>query len=187
MATSKLNPPKVIPADFQYPFKRVAMEERWDDSMACLATVSGQSLDAIKKLAYTMGLPKVGPIWPATTLIGKIGAMFGLSISEWREVGSVDALPPCAFLCVDVKDDYGRFVVWTHFRGDDKKESMNIVCDVGSWIEPKSHITRDYSHLRIDFPLWYLEVAPKVVAGAKAAALPEAQIPAKSKSKPKAK
>lgn len=52
-----------LPAGFESPFKRVQMEERMDDSLACVATLTNRSMQDIKKMAFEMGLPQHGPYY----------------------------------------------------------------------------------------------------------------------------
>jgi hypothetical protein len=157
MATSKLNPPKEIPEGFVYPFKRVPQEERIDDSLALVATLGGTTLEVIRNQAFEFGLPKNGPAWVDQKMIA----------SDWKETSSIAALPLCAFLSVDVKNDYGRFVLWTHFKGNEQHESMSIILDPGSWVAPENHLTREWKHLDIAFPLYYFEITKKPAAAGK--------------------
>lgn len=167
MATSKLNPPKEIPEGFVYPFKRVPQEERIDDSLACIATLTGQTLETIRNQAFTLGLPKHGPAWVDQKMIAKLLAQYGLVASDWKEAMTTDALGMVCLLSVDVKNDYGRFVLWTHFKGNDKFESMSMICDVGNWIDEKQHLTREWKHINITFPLYYFEITQKPAVASK--------------------
>lgn len=167
MATSK-PATGALPEHFTYPFTRVPMVERIDDGLACLATITGQPLEGLRSRAYDLGLPRRGPAWVYQDTLAAIGATFGLVVSDWKETSSVSALPNVALLSVDVtKHDYGRFVVWTHFRATDKYTAFHAICDVGDWVEPQNYISTDWKHIRLGKPLWYLEVTPKPGAPAK--------------------
>ena len=159
---------KELPPNFTYPFKRVASVERIDDGLACIATMTGQSLDTIKNMAYELGLPKFGPAWVYQDTLTAIAAKFGLVVSEWKEASSIAALPDVAVLSVDVtKYEYGRLVVFTHFRGTETYPSFSAICDPGDWLSPQHHLTTEWKHLRMSKPIWYLEVTSKPQASGK--------------------
>ncbi|WP_139140323.1 hypothetical protein [Variovorax boronicumulans] len=157
-----------LPAGFTYPFQRVAMQERLDDSMAVIASLTGQTLETIRDQAFELGFPRQGPGWLDQRAIATLLARYNLTASDWKEASSIAALPDVAMMTVDVVGDkasgYGRFVLWTHFRATQEYASFSAVCDPAHWIAPQHHITTDFKHLRITFPLWYFEVVPKATA-----------------------
>lgn len=63
--------------------KRVAQQDRHDDTFAAIAILTGKTLDSVMRRAETMGLPKVGPYHGAITgdLIAKLLAAEGLVAS----------------------------------------------------------------------------------------------------------
>jgi hypothetical protein len=154
-----------LPAGFTYPFQRVAMQERLDDSMAVIASLTGQTLETIRDQAFELGFPRQGPGWLDQRVIATLLARYNLVASDWKEASSIAALPDVAMMTVDMVGDkasgYGRFVLWTHFRATQEYASFSAVCDPAHWVAPGQHITTDFKHLRITFPLWYFEVVPK--------------------------
>lgn len=158
-----------LPAGFVSPFKRVAMEERIDDSLACVATLTGQSLADIKKLAVQLGFPKHGPAWVGPDLIVKLLNQYDLVASDYKDVASIDALPDVAILLVDYdpKTEIGRHVVWHHLRGKPEREAFHYLIDVAPWIPVEKQITTDFSHLQMNPPQYYIEVAPRPDASTK--------------------
>jgi hypothetical protein len=157
-----------LPPGFTYPFQRVAMQERLDDSMAVVASLTGQTLETIRDQAFELGFPRQGPGWLDQRAIATLLARYNLTASDWKEASSIAALPDVAMMTVDMVGDkasgYGRFVLWMHFRATQEYASFSAVCDPGHWIAPEHHITTDFKHLRITFPLWYFEIVPKAAA-----------------------
>jgi hypothetical protein len=151
-----------IPADFQSPFPRIAMDHpRGDDALACVATLTGRSLDEIMKLAVQMGYPPNGPAYVANVgLLTRLLHNFRLAADDWQEVTSFDALPDVAILMVDWHStlEYGRHVVWHHVRGTDASPSFSYVLDPRPNIPAEQQMTTNWSHLRLE-PAWYIEVA----------------------------
>jgi len=145
------------------------MEERIDDSLACVATLTGQSLADIKKLAVQLGFPKHGPAWVGPDLIAKLLNQYGLIASDYKDVASIDALPDLAILLVDydAKTEIGRHVVWHHLRGKPEREAFHYLIDVAPWTPVEKQITTDFSHLQMNPPQYYIEVAPRPDATAK--------------------
>lgn len=157
-----------LPSGFTYPFQRVAMQERLDDSMAVIASLTGQSLETIRDQAFELGFPRQGPGWLDQRAIATLLARYNLTASDWKEASSIAALPDVAMMTVDMVGDkasgYGRFVLWTHFRATQEYSSFSVVCDPAHWIATEQHLTTDFKHLRITFPLWYFEIVPKATA-----------------------
>jgi hypothetical protein len=169
MAISKISNGGKFPEGFVPPFKRVQMEERNDDSLACIATLSGRTMPEITKLAVNLGYPPNGPAWVENALITRVLNAVGLVGGEYQEVKSIDALPWVAILMVDynAKTDIGRHVVWHHLKASDTTPSFHYIIDPAQWIEPAQQITTDFRHIKLDAPLYYIEVTPKAGNGGK--------------------
>lgn len=159
-----------IPADFHSPFARVAMDHpRADDALACVATLTGRSLDEITKFAVQMGYPADGPAYVANAgLLTRLLHNFGLAADDWQEVTTFDALPDVAILMVDWHStlEYGRHVVWHHVRGTDAYPSFSYIIDPRQTIPVEQQMTTDWSHLRLE-PSWYLEITQQPTGTAK--------------------
>ena len=80
MASAKI--PGQIPSGYVSPFKHVLMEERIDDTLACVAMLTSQSLADIKEQAFKFGLPKFGPAWVYNEMVAKLLYQYGLMGSE---------------------------------------------------------------------------------------------------------
>jgi hypothetical protein len=161
MATTKTT--GQLPAGFVSPYKRVAMEERIDDSLACIATLTNQSLADIKKLAFQLGFPKQGPAWVSSDLIAQLLYQHGLIGKEYQEVSSTAALPDVAILLVDYNADteIGRHVVWHHLRGTPERQAFSYLVDVASWLPVEQQVTTDFTHLQMNPPQYYIEITPR--------------------------
>lgn len=162
MATTPTIPGRV-PAGFKSPFNRVAMTERIDDALACVATLTGQPLNEIKKLAVRFGFPEHGPGWIDPPMIQQLLAEFSLIASDYQTVKTISALPDVAILLADYNpdNDIGRHIVWHHVRGTADIAAFHYVIDVGNWVPAEFQITTDFSFVNLNPPLWYLGVSPK--------------------------
>ncbi len=152
-----------LPTGFVPPFKRVPMLGTHDDLLACAAVLCGKTMEEVKKMAVTLGMRANGPFYMDEVLFRKI--LFNLSnlaVSEYKDFNSIAALPDVAVLCVDwdATSETCRHVIFHHVKATAQIASFNYVVDVGTWIEPKQHITTDFSHLNMA-PAWYLEITQR--------------------------
>lgn len=158
-----------IPDGFQSPFKRVQMEERNDDALACVATLAGSTLVEITKLAVQLGYPPHGPAYVHSALLTRILSNVGLSGGEYQEFTSLAAMPDVAILAVDYQgeaSDLSRHVVWHHVRGTSDQPAFSYVVDPAPWVGEKDQVTSDFSHLKLK-PAWYIEITPRAGTGGK--------------------
>jgi hypothetical protein len=163
MATSKNLSGGKIPDGFVSPFTRVEQRERNDDALACIATITGKTLDEVTQIALQKGYPKHGPAFVTNALITKVLYELGFTGGEYVETPSIAHLPTVAILSVDYQgadSDIGRHIVWHHVRGTDAYPSFSYVIDVGDWVPEAQRITSDFSHIRFN-PSWYIEVQPR--------------------------
>jgi hypothetical protein len=150
-----------LPQGFESPFKRVQMEERMDDSMACIATLAGRSLEEVKKLAFDMGLPKNGPCYVTEDMIAKLLMKAGnLVASKYKDADKFDALPDVAILLVDYDEttEIGRHVVWHHVRATKEQPSFHYIIDVAPWVDAADQVT---TVVKAYEPAAYIEVSSK--------------------------
>lgn len=154
-----------MPEGFASPFKRVQMEERNDDALACIAILTARSLQEITRLAVELGYPQHGPAYVDIGLIMKLLQKLGLTASEYLDFTSLAAMPDVAILAVDYQGqttDLSRHVVWHHVRGTSEYPSFSYVIDPAPWIPEKQQVTTDFNHLRFD-PAWYIKVEPRSI------------------------
>ena len=162
MATAKVQPQ--IPENYVSPIKHLLADERIDDTLACIAMLTNQTLATIKEQAFKFGLPRHGPAWVYNELAAKLLFQWGLVGSPEKEVNDLASLPDVAILTsVDWNDDmqFGRSVVWHHVRGTADQPAFHYVLDPAHWLDEKHRITADFRHLKLVMPLYYVEVTPR--------------------------
>jgi hypothetical protein len=157
-----------LPQGYQSPFKRVQMRERMDDSLACVATLTGRTLEDITKMAIEFGLPAYGPCFVGEEMIAKLlMSAGGLLATKYKEFVNIDALPDVAILLIDYDEDteIGRHVIWHHVRGTKDGPPAHHYCiDPAHWIAPEDHYTSAVKQ----FDVWYyIEVTAKAPAKGK--------------------
>jgi hypothetical protein len=169
MAIGKIKSGGKFPEGFVSPFKRVQMEERNDDALACIATISGKTLAEVTKLAVQLGYPEHGPAYVDQSLITKLLFNLGFNASDYKEVVSLDGIPDVAILMVDYQPagDFGRHVVWHHVRGTPSQQGFGYVIDVRNWGDPKTQVTTNFESLKLE-PAWAIEVTPRASQSGKA-------------------
>ena len=154
-----------LPVGFQSPFKRVPMQGTHDDLLACAATLSGKSMEDVKKMAVTLGMRANGPYLMDETLFRKIFFnLSNLAVSDYKDFTSLSALPDVCVLCCDYStfDDSFRHVVFHHVRGTGTTQAFSYVIDPAQWIDSKKQITTDFSALKLEPDAsWYLEITQR--------------------------
>ena len=162
MATTKVQ--NKIAENYVSPFNHVLSEERIDDTLACIAMLTNQTLAAVKEQAFKFGLPRNGPAWVYNEMVAKLLFQWGLIGSPEKEANDMAALPDVAILTsVDWNDDmqFGRSIVWHHVRGTTDQPAFHVVLDPAPWLDEKHRITADFRHLKLEMPLYYVEVTPR--------------------------
>jgi hypothetical protein len=168
MASTKLAPTTAtkLPDGFVSPFTRVEMEPnvRIDDGLCCVAMLTNQPLEKIKKLAFEFGLAEHGPAWAYADLLRKLLLQFNLVAGEDKDAGVVAALPDVAMVMASFSTAtlFGRWVLWHHVRATEKVPSHSYIIDPAYWLGPDRHITTDFKYLfPPKTPLWYMEITTK--------------------------
>ena len=147
---------------FQPVFKRVAQQDRHDDTFAAIATLTGKTLDSVMRRAESLGLPKVGPFHGAITgdLIAKLLAAEGLVASVWKESSSFDDMPSVAIAMLDYDEslELGRCVVFHRMISDDGKVAQPYVVDPYPHADSRLHTRVGTAALAGLTPSWYIGV-----------------------------
>jgi hypothetical protein len=151
-----------MPDGFVSPFKRVQMEERNDDALACIATLTNKTLAEVTKLAVQLGYPPQGPAFVDNVLITKVLHNLGLTGGEYQDFTSLAAMPDVAILAVDFQSttDVSRHLLWHHIRGTADQPAFSYIIDPANWIPEHQQITTDFAHLKLN-PAWYIEITPR--------------------------
>ena len=156
---------------FQPAFKRVAQQDRHDDTFAAIATLTGKTLDSILRQAETMGLPKAGPYYPWIDgdMIAKLLAGGGLVASVWKECSSYKDLPEVAIVMVDYDADWevGRCVLYHRNTSSDGKTAQPYVVDPYPHTDTKLHLRVGTTDLNGLPPSWYIGVTQMAKAAGK--------------------
>ena len=148
---------------FQPAFKRVAQQERHDDTFAAIATLTAKTLDSIMRQAETMGLPKTGPYFPWVDgdMIAKLLAAHGLVATVWKECSKGYAdLPEVALVMVSYDADWevGRCAVYHRNTASDGKTAQPYVVDPYPHADSRLHLRVGTADLAGLPPAWYIGV-----------------------------
>ena len=158
---------------FQPAFKRVAQQERHDDTFAAIATLTAKTLDSIMRQAETMGLPKTGPYFPWVDgdMIAKLLAAHGLVATVWKDCAKEGyaVLPEVAIAMVSYDPDWevGRCVVYHRNTASDGKTSQPYVVDPYPHTDSRLHLRVGTAALAELPPAWFIGVTQMNKAAAK--------------------
>ena len=136
------------------------------DAFACIATLTGKSLEEVNRAAVTLGYPAQGPAYPTETLMTKLLMSLGNLVStHYKDFESTAALPEVAILFIDWDEemDTGRTVIWHRVRKTDAHPSFSYVIDPASWIPEGRHLHADIDSLTI---AWFMAITPASTDGA---------------------
>lgn len=137
-----------------------------DDAFACIATLTGKSLDEVNRAAVALGYPAQGPAYPTEILMAKLLMSLGnLVATLYQEFESTAALAEVAILFIDWDEEMetGRTVVWHRVRKTDAHPAFAYVIDPASWIPEGRHLHADIDSLTI---WWFMAITPASVDGA---------------------
>lgn len=158
MATTPVAATSPAPG-FQPAFKRVPQSDRHDDTLAVIATITGQTLDEIRKQAEVLGLPKVGPYYPWIDgdLIARLLAHFGWVATVWKECSEFKELPDLAICMVSYDADWeaGRNIVMHRTKAGNDGRIIHYAIDPYPHEDPKLHVRTDLTGL---VPSWFIGV-----------------------------
>ena len=147
---------------FQPAFKRVAQQDRHDDTLAVIAMLTGKTLDAIFRQAEGLGLPKIGPFqaWIDGDMIAKLLAGNGLVATVWKECANYKDLPEIAIVMVDYDADWevGRCVLYHRGTSSDGKTVQPYVVDPYPHADGKLHLRVGAADLNGLPPSWFIGV-----------------------------
>ncbi len=164
---SKLAVNTAFPEGFESPLKRISMEERCDDVIASIATLSQKSLTDVHKMAAQLGVPAVGPYFIFESKIAAILInLAGLVATKYKEFSSYAELGNASILLVDYDEitELGRHVVFVRVPGQKGSPDWGYIIDVGNWIEPDGHYSTALTKYK---PAYYIDVTPRPQAKGK--------------------
>lgn len=133
-----------LPAGFTSPFTRVPMSGRIDDAMACIATLTGNTLADVTKEAIAIGYPEHGPAMLSEDQIAMLCMKLGnLVATKWKEWKSWAHMPDVAIAYVDVSEtaELGRHIVYHSVHATPQRKSFRYVIDPAYWLPAERHMT----------------------------------------------
>lgn len=134
---------QTLPEGFVSPFTRVPMAGRIDDALACIATLTGQTLAEVTKEAIAIGYPEHGPATLDEEKIAKLCIKFNLVATRWKEWKSWAHTACVAIVYVDWDDamEIGRHVVYHAVHATPQRKSFRYIIDPAPWLPADRHIT----------------------------------------------
>lgn len=144
---------------FQPGFKRVQQSNDFDCAFACIATITGMTLDEVRKVAIDkFRHPKHGPFWITGELINSLLAHYGWVATVYKEASGIASLPDLAIGMVEYnpETEIGRHVVFHRIPATSGKPAVEYI------IDPAAYVTEPSQQVRTDikgFPIsWYIGV-----------------------------
>lgn len=163
--------PQPLPEGFEAPFKRVPMEGRIDDLIACIATLTGTTLAQVTEEAIAVGYPAHGPAFltesQIATLCMKLG---GLVATKYKDFKSFAHLPDVAILYVDWNEDMdiGRHVICHTVHATSERKAFRYLIDPAPWSAPERQLTISLDTVVPDCFIGISKASTTAVKGAKA-------------------
>lgn len=138
--------------------KLVTQETLTDCGLACVAMVSGKSLEAVRKIAVKeLGYPKDGPYTTTHDNLYKLLAHFGIGHGKKAPFKSLAAMPALAIMETRKMPSTGNshLVVFERLPDGDER-----VLDPGFWLKQQER--RDWNRIKLDtFVPVYLDGKPE--------------------------
>ena len=141
------------------PIKLVTQANLTDCGLACVAMVTGKSLDAVLRVAIKeCGYPKDGPHTTTDENLFKLLDHFGIKYGKKQKVKTVEALPPLAIMETRKMPSTGNSHLVVFER---TAEGDEHALDPGWWL--KQQVRSDWNRIKLDtfIPVHLNEPAPK--------------------------
>ena len=141
------------------PIKLVTQANLTDCGLACVAMVTGKSLDAVLRVAIKeCGYPKDGPHTTTDENLFKLLDHFGIKYGKKQKVKTVEALPPLAIMETRKMPSTGNSHLVVFER---TAEGDEHALDPGWWL--KQQVRSDWNRIKLDtfIPIHLNEPAPK--------------------------
>ncbi len=141
------------------PIKLVTQANLTDCGLACVAMVTGKSLDAVLRVAIKeCDYPKDGPHTTTDENLFKLLDHFGIKYGKKQKVKTVEALPPLAIMETRKMPSTGNSHLVVFER---TAEGDEHALDPGWWL--KQQVRSDWNRIKLDtfIPIHLNEPAPK--------------------------
>lgn len=152
---------KSTAAGFEPTFAHVSTKnDRHACALACIAIVSGTTLEDVFKNAEALGMPKTGPYNHRLDgeFLASLGASYGWVFSVWKEVTTLGSLPELciAMVAYDADWEVGAHVVVHRAKASHDAKMVTYAIDPGA-TDPKLKVRTDLQALA---PAWYIGIHP---------------------------
>ena len=128
------------------PLKLITQANLTDCGLACVAMVSGKSLEAVLRAAIKeCGYPKEGPHTTSDEDLFKLLDHFGIKYGKKQKVKTVEALPPLAIMETRKMPSTGNSHLVVFERTADGDEHA---LDPGWWL--KQQVRSDWNRIKLD-------------------------------------
>ena len=128
------------------PIKLVTQANLTDCGLACVAMVTGKSLDAVLRVATKeCGYPKDGPHTTTDENLFKLLDHFGIKYGKKQKVKTVEALPPLAIMETRKMPSTGNSHLVVFER---TAEGDEHALDPGWWL--KQQVRSDWNRIKLD-------------------------------------
>ena len=138
--------------DFKPAFTRVQQSNDFDDAFACVAILTGKTLDEVRKVAIEkLKHPKHGPYQITDAFLNKLLGLFDLISTDYKPLrdGIAQLAPDVAILwigCDPANENVGRHVVF--HRARTTNGAVEYVIDPAYWVtDPAMQIRTDLKAL----------------------------------------
>ena len=141
------------------PIKLVTQANLTDCGLACVAMVTGKSLDAVLRVAIKeCGYPKDGPHTTTDENLFKLLDHFGIKYGKKQKVKTVEALPPLAIMETRKMPSTGNSHLVVFER---TAEGDEHALDPGWWL--KQQVRSDWNRIKLDtfIPIHLNEPVPR--------------------------
>ncbi|RYF55088.1 MAG: hypothetical protein EOO27_22000 [Comamonadaceae bacterium] len=162
--------PEPLPTGFVSPFKRVPMEGRVDDALACIAILTGHTLAQVTEEAIAIGYPAHGPAFPTEAQIAMLCMKLGgLVATKYKEFKTWLALPEVALVYVDWSDDMevGRHIVCHAVRATEDRKAFRYLIDPAHWLPAERHFTTSLELVEPDYFIGISKANTTAIKGGK--------------------
>lgn len=152
---------KSTTAGFEPAFAHVSTKnDRHACALACIAIISGTTLEDVFKNAEALGMPKTGPYNHRLDgeFLASLGAAYGWVFSVWKEVTKLGSLPELciAMVAYDADWEVGGHVVVHKAKASHDAKMVTYAIDPAA-TDPKLKVRTDLEALA---PAWYIGIHP---------------------------
>lgn len=156
------------PNGFEPAFAHVGVQgDRHACLLACIATISGTTLEDVFRNAEALGMTKTGPYYQRLNeeFLASLGACYGWVFTVWKEVTEQSQLPDLCIAMVeyDIVWEAGRTVILHRAKASHNAKLITYAIDPSA-TDSSKQIRTDIQTLA---PAWYIGIHPMKTGTAK--------------------